>query len=166
VFEYLPPLNAHNLPYPDTIHPIVVHFVIAMALFAFVCDTIGYFTKNPLFFEVSWWNMAFATVSIFIAVIFGQVEAGLALPYQSSVESTLHLHTILGWSLSGVVAAITGWRYVLRMKDPKTIPMTYLGAGALLSGLVVFQTYLGDKLVWLYGLHTVEVVKAIRDGVL
>jgi uncharacterized membrane protein len=72
----------------------------------------------------------------------------------------------LGWSLSGVVAAITGWRYVLRMKDPKTIPMTYLGAGALLSGLVVFQTYLGDKLVWLYGLHTVEVVKAIRDGVL
>ncbi|MGC1525139.1 MAG: DUF2231 domain-containing protein, partial [Phormidesmis sp.] len=40
----LPPLNNHNLPYPDTIHPIVVHFVIAMVLFAVVCDAIGYFT--------------------------------------------------------------------------------------------------------------------------
>ena len=34
MFKYLPPLNEHNLPYPDTIHPIVVHFVIAMVLFA------------------------------------------------------------------------------------------------------------------------------------
>jgi uncharacterized membrane protein len=31
---------------------------------------------------------------------------------------------------------------------------------------VLVQTYLGDKLVWIYGLHTVEVVEAIRDGVL
>jgi hypothetical protein len=47
MLEYLPPLNDHNLPYPDTIHPIVVHFVIAMVLFSVVCDAIGYFTKTP-----------------------------------------------------------------------------------------------------------------------
>ncbi len=165
MFEYLPPLNEHNLPYPDTLHPIVVHFVIAMALFAFVCDVIGKVTKNPRYFEVSWWNMCFSTVSIFIAVIFGQVEAGLAEPY-GRAESVLNLHTILGWSLSGLIAAITGWRYILRNNDPKSLPTAYLGAGVLLTGLVLFQTYLGDKLVWIYGLHTLEVVEAIRDGVL
>lgn len=165
MFEYLPPLNEHNLPYPDTLHPIVVHFVIAMALFAFVCDLLGKVTKNPRYFEVSWWNMCFATVSIFIAVIFGQVEAGLAEPY-GRAESVLNLHTILGWSLSGIIAAITGWRYILRNNDPKSLPNAYLGAGVLLTGLVLFQTYLGDKLVWIYGLHTLEVVEAIRDGVL
>jgi uncharacterized membrane protein len=47
MLEFLPPLNDHNLPYPDTIHPIVVHFVIAMVLFAVLCDFIGYFTRNP-----------------------------------------------------------------------------------------------------------------------
>ena len=31
MLELLPPLNAHNLPWMDTIHPILVHFVIAMA---------------------------------------------------------------------------------------------------------------------------------------
>ena len=35
----------------------------------------------------------------------------------------------------------------------------------LLVGLVFFQVYLGDLLVWVYGLHTVPVVEATRQGV-
>ncbi|MEM7725717.1 MAG: DUF2231 domain-containing protein [Cyanobacteria bacterium P01_A01_bin.45] len=161
----LPPLNEHNLPYPDTIHPIVVHFVIAMVLFAFLCDIIGYFNKNSRLFEVSWWNMFFATISIFIAIIFGQIEAGLAQAYDA-VEPVLNLHTIIGWSLSGIIAAITAWRYVIRLRDPKTIPVSYLGVGFALTILVFFQVYLGDELVWVYGLHTVPVVEAVKEGVL
>ncbi|MBE9228111.1 DUF2231 domain-containing protein [Phormidium sp. LEGE 05292] len=165
MLEYLPPLNDHNLPYPDTIHPIVVHFVIAMVLFAVLCDGIGYFTRNARLYEVSWWNLFFATISIFIAIIFGQIEAGLAEPY-SAAESTLNLHTLLGWSLSGIIAAVTAWRYVLRSRDPKTLPLPFLGVGLLLTGLVFFQVYLGDVLVWVYGLHTVPVVEATREGIL
>lgn len=165
MFEYLPPLNDHNLPYPDTLHPIVVHFVIAMVLFAVLCDLIGYLTRNGRLYEVSWWNMFFATVSIFIAVIFGQVEAGLSEPYDAA-ESVLNLHTLLGWSLAGIIAAITGWRYVIRSRDSKQLPFSYLILSLFLMGLVCFQTYLGDKLVWVYGLHSVPVVEAIREGTL
>lgn len=165
MFEYLPPLNEHNLPYPDTIHPIVVHFVIAMVLFAVLCDVIGFFTKNARLHEVSWWNLFFATLSIFIAVLFGQLEAGLAEPYNAAV-STLNLHTLLGWSLSGILAAITAWRYILRSRDPQKVPLAFMGANVLLTGLVFFQVYLGDKLVWVYGLHSAPVVDAIRRGVL
>lgn len=165
MFEYLPPLNEHNLPYPDTIHPIVVHFVIAMVLFAVLCDVIGFFTKNARLHEVSWWNLFFATLAIFIAVLFGQLEAGLAEPYNAAV-STLNLHTLLGWSLSGILAAITAWRYILRSRDPQKVPIAFMGASVLLTGLVFFQVYLGDKLVWVYGLHSAPVVEAIRQGVL
>lgn len=165
MFEYLPPLNEHNLPYPDTIHPIVVHFVIAMVLFAVLCDVIGFFTKNARLHEVSWWNLFFATLSIFIAVLFGQLEAGLAEPYNAAV-STLNLHTLLGWSLSGILAAITAWRYILRSRDPQKVPLAFMGANVFLTGLVFFQVYLGDKLVWVYGLHSAPVVDAIRRGVL
>lgn len=161
----LPPLNEHNLPYPDTIHPIVVHFVIAMVLFAFVCDIVGYFTRNPKLAEVSWWNLFFATIAIFIAVIFGQVEAGLAEPYSSAV-STLNLHTLIGWALSGILAGITGWRYVIRSQNKPQLPMPYLVASVALVGLVIVQTYLGDLLVWVYGLHSVPVVEATRGGTL
>ncbi|MCU0547950.1 MAG: DUF2231 domain-containing protein [Leptolyngbya sp. Prado105] len=163
MFDYLPPLNEHNLPYPDTIHPIVVHFVIAMVLFAFVCDIAGYVTRNPKLAEVSWWNLFFSTIAIFIAVIFGQVEAGLAEPYSAAV-ATLNLHTLLGWSLSGILAAITGWRYVIRSQNQPQLPIPYLIASVILVTLVVVQTYLGDLVVWVYGLHTVPVVEAARGS--
>lgn len=163
--DLLPPLNNHNLPYPDTIHPIVVHFVIAMVLFAVICDLIGYFTKNTRLYEVGWWNMMFATISIFIAVIFGQIEAGLATPY-TAAAGDLNLHTLLGWSLSGILAAVTGWRYIIRLRDPESLPATYMGMNAVLTAIVLFQTYLGDKLVWVYGLHTEAVVEAARGGLL
>ena len=163
VFNYLPPLNEHNLPYPDTIHPIVVHFVIAMVLFAVFCDIVASFTKNPRLYEVSWWNLAFATVSVFIAVIFGQIEAGLAEPYDAAV-STLNLHTILGWSLSGILAGVTGWRYVIRSQNKLQLPIPYLVVSLLLVALVLAQTYLGDLLVWVYGLHNSPIVEATRRG--
>ena len=165
MFENLIRLNDHNLPYPDTMHPIVVHFVIAMVLFAIFCDIVGYFTHNTRLYEVSWWNLFLATISIFVAIIFGQMEAGLALPY-NAVEPVLNLHTLIGWSLAGILAAITGWRYVIRLRNPQKIPMAYLGVGLLLGGLVFFQVYLGDELVWVYGLHTVPVVEAVKEGIL
>ena len=163
--KLIPHLNEHNLPYPDTIHPIVVHFVIAMVIFSFICDVVGYFTKNHRLFEVSWWNMVFATISVFVAVVFGQIEAGLALAYDA-VEPTLNLHTLIGWSLSGFITAMTGWRYVIRIRYPKRIPVTYLGIGLLLTVLLCFQVYLGDKLVCVYGLHTSQVVEAVKEGAL
>jgi len=165
MLNYLTSLNDHNLPYPDTIHPIIVHFVIAMVLFAFVCDVIGYVTGKTGLFEVSWWNMFVATIAIFVAIIFGQFEAGLAQPYDL-VKSVLNYHTLIGWSLSGIIAAITAWRYVLRSRNPEKLPIHYMAAGFILTLIVGLQVYLGDQLVWVYGLHTVPVVEAMKEGIL
>ncbi|MDF5709180.1 MAG: DUF2231 domain-containing protein [Nostoc sp. S4] len=165
MLENFTSLNDHNLPYPDTIHPIFVHFVIAMVLFSFFCDVIGYFTGKTRLFEVSWWNMSVATIAIFIAIIFGQFEAGLAHPY-SVAKSVLNLHTLIGWSLSVIIAGITAWRYVIRTRNPQKVPIYYLGAGLILILIVGLQVYLGDQLVWVYGLHTVPVVEAVKDGLL
>ncbi|WP_066384724.1 MULTISPECIES: DUF2231 domain-containing protein [unclassified Anabaena] len=164
MLDYLTSLNDHNLPYPDTIHPIVVHFVIAMVLFSFVCDLIAYLTGKTRLYEVGWWNMFVATVAIFVAIIFGQFEAGLAKPYEVA-KSVLNLHTLIGWSLSGILAAITAWRYVIRSRNPQKVPFHYLGAGLILVAIVGLQVYLGDELVWVYGLHTVPVVEAVKDGI-
>ena len=165
MLELLPPLNDKNLPWLDVIHPIVVHFVIAMALITVVFDLIGVLTRKKNLFEVSFWNLIVATVAIFVAIIFGQVEAGLANPYGAS-RDILNYHSTIGWSLAGVLALLTGWRYVARQKDPAVLPNGFLAIDFVLAGLVVAQMYLGDKLVWVYGLHTVPVVEAIRDGVL
>jgi uncharacterized membrane protein len=165
MLELLPPLNDKNLPWLDVIHPIVVHFVIAMALISVVFDLIGVVTRRQNLFEVSFWNLLVATVAIFVAIIFGQVEAGLANPYGAS-RDILNIHSTIGWSLAGVLAVLTGWRYVVRQKDPTVLPSGFLVVDGLLAALVFTQVYLGDKLVWVYGLHTVPVVEAIRSGVI
>jgi len=159
------PLNDQALPYPDPIHPIVVHFIIAMVLFSFFCDVIGYFTCNARFFEVSVWNLLIAAMAIFVAILFGQFEAGLANVYKAS-QSTLNLHTITGWSLSAILVAIVAWRFVIRHQTPLRIPPAYLGVATLLTLLVCFQTYLGTRLVWVYGLHVKPVVEAAKQGIL
>jgi len=165
VIELLPSLNDKNLPWIDVIHPIVVHFVIAMALIAVVFDFIGSISNKPNLYEVSFLNLIVATISIFIAIIFGQVEAGLANPYGYS-RDILNYHSSIGWSLAAILSLITGWRYVDRQNNPKKLSNVFLIIDIFLAILVVLQVYLGDKLVWIYGLHTVPVVQAIREGIL
>ncbi len=161
----LPPLNDKNLPWLDVIHPIVVHFVIAMALITVVFDLIGVLTRRQNLFEVSFWNLLVATVAIFVAIIFGQIEAGLATPYGAS-RDILNYHSTIGWSLAAILSLLTGWRYVARQKDPTVLPRGFLIIDSVLAILVFCQVYLGDKLVWVYGLHTVPVVEAVRSGAL
>ena len=161
----LPPLNDKNLPWLDVIHPIVVHFVIAMALITVVFDLIGVLTRRQNLFEVSFWNLLVATVAIFVAIIFGQIEAGLATPYGAS-RDILNYHSTIGWSLAAILSLLTGWRYVARQKDPTVLPRGFLIIDSVLAVLVFCQVYLGDKLVWVYGLHTVPVVEAVRSGAL
>ena len=71
---------------------------------------------------------------------------------------------LLGWSLAGVLAVLSGWRYVVRGQDPRRLPLPFLAAGGLLVLLVAVQVTLGNQLVWTYGLHTVPVVEATREG--
>jgi uncharacterized membrane protein len=109
--------------------------------------------------------MCVATLSILVAVIFGQFEAGLAKPYDA-VKGVLNLHTLIGWLLSGIITAITAWRYVIRTRNPHKLPIHYMLTGLALTLIVCVQVYLGDKLVWVYGLHTVPVVEAVKEGLL
>ncbi len=165
LISLLPELNEKNLPWIDVIHPIIVHFVIAMTLIAVVFDIIGILTKRSNLFEVSFLNLIVATIAIFIAIIFGQIEAGLANPYGSS-KDILNYHSTIGWSLAAILSIITSWRYISRQNNPYSLSLVFLIVDIILASLVCIQVYLGDKLVWIYGLHTVPVVNAIREGVI
>jgi uncharacterized membrane protein len=55
-----------------------------MVFFAYFCDLSGYLSRNHQLLEVSWWNMLVASIAIFLAVIFGQLEAALAQAYPTA----------------------------------------------------------------------------------
>ena len=65
-----------------------------------------------------------------------------------------------------MLSLLSAWRYVIRSKDPVQLPLPFLVAGAGLSVLIVVQVMLGNQLIWVYGLHTVKVVAAMREGLI
>lgn len=68
--------------------------------------------------------MFVAAIAIFVAILFGQFEAGLAQPYPA-VQPVLNWHTITGWSLSVLVVGITAWRFVIRARNQRKVPAAY-----------------------------------------
>ena len=158
-------LNDQNLPYPDTMHPVIVHFVIAMVFFAYISDIVGSLTKKHRFFEVSWWNWLTAAIAIFFAVIFGEFEAALALPYPAA-QPALNWHTVNGWSLSVILVGLTTWLGIIRVKNPLKIPFSFLALATVLMILVCLQIFLGSLIDWVYGLHSLPVVQATKEGLI
>lgn len=161
-------LNEYNLPYPDPIHAIVVHFVIAMVVFSVFFDIIGFFTRNQSFFNAGWWNLVVATLAVMVTIVFGQFEAALANPSQAA-QPVLDRHMAMGWLLAVVLVNLTLWRGILRYYSLRSKTSlrrrslsVYLGVGLLTVGLVFYQIYLGTELVWVHGLHVKPVVAAKR----
>ena len=97
----------------------------------------------------------------------GRCTIAVPLPgFLSSLTNETLLVLAAYGALAGVLSLLTGWRYVLRSRDPEALPLSFLGAGALVSALIMVQVVLGDKLIWTYGLHTVKVVAATREGLI
>jgi uncharacterized membrane protein len=111
-------------------------------------DFVGIIFKKPNLFEVSFLNLTVATIAIFIAIVFGQIEAGLSNPYGVS-RDVLNYHSTIGWSLAGVLSVITGWRYVSRQSNPQVLSKGFVFIDVILAALVCTQVYLGDMLVWI-----------------
>jgi hypothetical protein len=55
---------------------------------------------------------------------------------------------------------------IIRTRNSEKLPIHYMVAGLFLTLIVGLQVYLGDELVWVYGLHTVPVVEAVKNTIL
>ena len=55
----------------DEIHPLVIHFPIALLSTGFLCDLISCVLKNKGLEKAGWWNLVFGTVSSVFALITG-----------------------------------------------------------------------------------------------
>lgn len=161
-------LNEYNLPYPppieSAVHPILVHFVIAMVIFSFLFDLLGHLTRNQKLHNAGWWNLVVGTTAIVVAIFFGQFEAGLA-HYSPGLKPILDGHTLIGWALGAILLILATWRGILRYRNPGKVNVAYLGAAFAMVGIVCYQAVLGTQLVWIYGIHVKPVVEATRQGV-
>ncbi|HQU86688.1 MAG TPA: hypothetical protein PKY59_26385 [Pyrinomonadaceae bacterium] len=158
----LPPL-----PSWDGLHPIIVHFPIALLLVAPILVLIGSFVPNKTrsFLMAAFIVMLIGTISTWIAVSTGE-EAGELAERMANVEAVLENHEELAETTSKVFTALTAIFGVIvfaPMLFKKELPnfalsvlniafLVFYGAGGV---LLINTAHEGGRLVHEFGVRAV-----------
>jgi uncharacterized membrane protein len=140
-----------NLP----LHPGIVHFPIALLVTAFIFQGIHLWKYNWICRTTSMWLLGFAAIMSIAATLTGQREAARAgqVDYDTIVLETIQRHELLGNIIAwGSIIVLIFWVYFfLKDMDDRRVDYLALAFLGLLAGMVVFTSYLGGTLAFIYG---------------
>jgi uncharacterized membrane protein len=132
------------------IHPIAVHFTIALVVVAVLLDLLGRLTKSPTLHSVAFVNLLIAALSSAVTIGAG-MAAEVRLLVSHDVHAVLDTHKLLGFSAFGGILALAAWRLASRGRFPRLGAM-YLAGGLATAGAVLAAGYVGAQLVYDHGL--------------
>jgi len=132
------------------IHPILVHFTIALFSLSVLFDILGKLTRNQRFHSAAWYNLIFASLSVIATVIFGLIAEARA-PHTDAGHALLKTHETLGFIVLGIILILTIWRIILKGKMPTKALAAYLVIAILGVGLMFVGGYYGGEMVYTHG---------------
>lgn len=119
------------------LHPIFVHFTIALFFTSVLVDLIGLLAKRESLKTVGWWNLLLAAIFAIPTVITGLL-AGASLPDTDEIHRLMETHKILGFMVLIMIAALFIWRSISRGVLPVRPAGLFLLIGII--GLVIMAT--------------------------
>lgn len=126
------------------LHPIFVHFPVALLPVAVVCDLLGRLTGRPSLTHAGWWTLLFATIASPITAATGWYW----LRDMGEMHGTIMtVHQWLGTALPVGLIGLTAWRYRLHAADkPCSWPLLVALFAAV--GAVTLQGHLGGMMTF------------------
>lgn len=140
-------------------HPIFVHFTIALTTSSLAFDALGFFFSKASLTAAGGWTLVSAAVMTLMTISTGLTSSARAPVEEGEARSFLRAHMALGLIFYGLLVAITFWRLSL-WQNGHRVSWLYLAAMAGVSLVMTVQGYLGGELVYRYG---VEVEQAHRE---
>ncbi len=137
------------------IHPIVIHFPIALAVIALCFDLGRWFWGRTRLIEAGFWGgstplLIAAMLGAFVSVASGLV-AETSAPKTEVVHQLIESHETAAFLVSGGLALLAFWRIALRGMFPKRGAYLYLGALLLVTIVLVYGAFLGGQMVYSHG---------------
>jgi uncharacterized membrane protein len=140
-------------------HPIFVHFTIALTSASLVFDALGFFLGKTSLTNAGGWTLLGSAVMTLMTISTGLTSSTRAPVEEGEARSFLRAHMALGLIFYGLLVAVTFWRVSL-WQNGRGVTWLYLISLAALSLVMSMQGYLGGELVYRYG---VEVERAHRE---
>ena len=140
-------------------HPIFVHFTIALTSASLVFDALGFFLNKTSLAAAGGWTIVGAAVMTLMTISTGLTSSTRAPVEEGEARSFLRAHMALGLIFYGLLVGITLWRISL-WQNGNAVSWVYVASLAVVSLVMTVQGYLGGELVYRYG---VEVEQAYRE---
>jgi uncharacterized membrane protein len=135
---------------PTLVHPMMVHFAIALLFVAVTLDIAGKIASRPSLHQAAFINLALAGVFAVATVAAGML-AEVRLLISHETHQVLDTHKLLGFSALGGILLLLAWRLAQRGRFPSRGGLMYLAAGLLVAGLTGGAGYFGSELVYVNG---------------
>src|SRR5687767_13388202 len=140
-------------------HPIFVHFTIALTSTSLVFDALGFFLTRTSLTNAGGWTLLGSALMTLMTISTGLTSSTRAPVEEGEARSFLRAHMALGLIFFGLLVAVTFWRMSLWQKG-QGVSWLYLISLAVVSLVMSMQGYLGGELVYRYG---VEVEQSHRE---
>ena len=134
----------------ENIHPLVVHFPIALLSVFFVLDLIGTLAKKQQWREVASSFLYLGTLAALFTVIAGHIAAD-SVAHAGNVHAIMEKHKDLGMAILSLATALSAWRLKHKGLFQGYVNGVFLTLSALLCALIVIAADLGGLMVYQYG---------------
>lgn len=134
----------------ESLHPITVHFPVALLMTAFFLETLALITGRMGWHRISLWNLCLGWLAAAAAVLTGRLAQEMA-KHSSEIYEVMELHERLGYVVLALVSTAAVWR--LARRDRLSIHarwMVWILLG-LACGAMALGAHLGGRLVYEFG---------------
>jgi uncharacterized membrane protein len=134
----------------ESVHPLVIHFPIALLLTAVGLDLAAVILKRPPLHRVALWNLSLGTLGAGLAVWTGYRAADIA-KHSFEIHQVMELHRKLGIATVVLGVLLLVWRLWTRDQLGRRARILMLGVMLAMSGTLGYGAHLGGRLVYEFG---------------
>lgn len=134
----------------ESLHPILVHFPIALLLAALLVETLALLLRKPALHAVSLWCLGLGALGASAAVISGR-QAMAAAKHSMEIYRIMELHERLGYTVLALAAFAAAWRLLKRDQISRKTRWLLWILLAAACGLMAFGATLGGRMVYEFG---------------
>lgn len=145
-----------------TLHPLVIHFPIALLISALAFDLVGVLWRREAFSSAAYYALLIGALGAVAAVLTGN-QAEEAAERLAGIEPVLELHQKLGQVTMWAALAAVALRWYLIRRQPlaQRLRVLLLGISLALAVLVGVGGYYGGQLVYEFGAGVAPVMRSL-----
>jgi uncharacterized membrane protein len=142
------------------IHPLLVHFPIALLTLFFLLDVAASILQKPDWRKTAGWFLYLGTVFAGLTMLAG-FHAAETVAHSDEVHEIMETHEHLGVSIFILASVLSVWRLLGKSLLSGVFNLVYLFFAAVIVILLVFAADLGGLMVYHYGV-AVQAVEALE----